>query len=116
MTRTSAPCWALDLVAAVCAEAGSEPPHLAWRRTLRATSSGLARPDAGRISVTAGRDELDARLTLLHELAHWLQHGHAPLAARMPRRRRRVAHHDEAFYAIAFPLYLRNGLEPGEVL
>jgi hypothetical protein len=116
MTRTSAPGWALDLMAAVCEEAGVELPHLAWRRAFRATSSGLARLDAGRISVTAGRDELDARLTLLHELAHWLEHGRVLGAARTPRRRPRVAHHDQAFYAIAFPLYLRHGLEPGEAL
>jgi hypothetical protein len=72
----------------------------------------LARPDAGRISVTAGSDVLDTRLTLLHELAHWL----SPASATRVRRRRRVPHHDRAFYAIAFPLYLRHGLEPAEAL
>jgi hypothetical protein len=113
MTSNTTPAWAVALTASVCSEAGIEPPRLLWRRSVRVASSGLARPDAGRISVTAGRDDLDVRLTLLHELAHWLSH--SPAATRV-RRRRRVPHHDRAFYAIAFPLYLRHGLEPADAL
>jgi hypothetical protein len=68
-----------------------------WRHARRPASSGLTRRSAGSISVTAGTDPLDQRLTLLHELAHWL----GPL----PRRRRgRVVHHDARFNAIAFDL------------
>ena len=113
MTSSTTPAWAVALTASVCSEAGIAPPRLLWRRSVRVASSGLARPDAGQISVTAGRDELDVRLTLLHELAHWLSHS---ASGTRVRRRRRVPHHDRAFYAIAFPLYLRHGLEPAEAL
>jgi hypothetical protein len=61
------------------------------------------------VSVTAGTDALDQRLTLLHEMAHWL--GPAPR-----RRRGRVLHHDARFYAIAFDLYRRHGIPDAEVL
>jgi hypothetical protein len=99
-----APAWARTLVLAICAEAGAPTPRLTWRNRDRPTSSGVARRSLGAISVVAGRDPMDARLTLLHELAHWL----APAARR--RSRRRVAHHDRAFYAIAFDLYRRHGV------
>lgn len=104
-----APAWAAEMVTDACAEAGAPPPSLRWRRAARAASSGITRRAAGSISVTAGTDELDQRLTLLHELAHWL----GPL----PRRRRgRVLHHDAQFYATAFSLYRRHGIPDGEVL
>jgi hypothetical protein len=64
----------------------------------------------GSISLTAGSDVVDQRLTLLHELAHWL----APAPPR--RRRNLVRHHDAAFYAIAFPLYRRHGVPDAAAL
>jgi hypothetical protein len=80
-----------------------------WRRARRSASSGLTRRSLGSISVTAGTDELDQRLTLLHELAHWL--------GPVPRRRRgRVLHHDARFYGIAFDLYRRHGIPDADVL
>lgn len=104
-----APAWAVDLVREVCAAAGVARPRLRWRHARRSASSGVTRRSAGSVSVTAGTDAPDQRLTLLHELAHWL--------GPMPRRRRgRVAHHDEAFYAIAFDLYRRHGIPDGEML
>jgi hypothetical protein len=60
------------------------------------------------ISVVAGSDPADQRLTLLHELAHWL--------TPMQRRRGRHVHHDRRFYAIAFDLYVSHGLEADEAL
>jgi hypothetical protein len=54
--------------------------------------------------MVGGTDLLDQRLTLLHELAHWL----TPLPPR--RRRGSVRHHDAAFYAVAFGLYARHGI------
>jgi hypothetical protein len=103
------PAWAADLVREVCAAAGVAPPLLRWRRARRSASSGVARRSAGSVSVTAGSDELDQRLTLLHELAHWL--------GPMPRRRRgRMLHHDARFYAIAFGLYRRHGIPDAAVL
>ena len=104
-----APAWARLLLDEVCAAAAVEPPLLRWRRSPRGTSTGLARVTAGTISVTAGTDELDQRVTLLHELAHWL-------GPRPRRRRGRVAHHDAAFFEIAFELYRRHGIPAADAL
>ena len=103
----SAPAWADALVTTVCGEAGVESPRLAWRRRTAERSTGVARRSAGMIAVRAGTDPLDQRLTLLHELAHWL----AP-----PPRRRGAAHHGGAFYRIAFDLYRRHGLADADAL
>jgi hypothetical protein len=98
-----APDWARALVLAVCAEADTPLPRLSWRTRDRSTSSGVTRRHAASISVVAGTDPMDARLTLLHELAHWL--------APVPRRRRgRCTHHDRGFYDVAFDLYRRHGV------
>ncbi len=104
------PAWASDLIAAVCAAAGVEPPPIVrWRRRSGAHASGITRPTLGILAVSAGSDELDARLTLLHELAHWI-------APRPRRVRRRAAHHDRAFYVRAFPLYRACGIPDAEAL
>jgi hypothetical protein len=105
------PEWAEALVAAVCAEAGVRPPVLRWRHAAREASSGVARRSQGTVAVTAGRDPVDQRLTLLHELAHWL----APPPARRGRRGR-VAHHDATFYRFAFALYARYEIAPADAL
>jgi hypothetical protein len=104
-----APDWARALVAAVCANASRPEPQLAWRRRRHPTSSGVTRRSDAAISLVAGSDPLDQRLTLLHELAHWL----APMQRR---RRRRIAHHDAAFYALAFDLYRRHGIPDHDAL
>jgi hypothetical protein len=104
----SAPGWALDLVAEVCADAGVRPPLLSWRTRRGEASTGLARRADGLVAVRAGRDPIDQRLTLLHELAHWL----TPAS----RRRGRSVHHGRAFYAVAFDLYRRNGLPAADAL
>jgi hypothetical protein len=104
------PAWASELIDAVCADAGVEPPAVVrWRRRGGAHASGVTRPTLGVLSVSAGTDELDARLTLLHELAHWI-------GPRPHRGRRRVAHHDRAFYLRAFPLYRAHGIPDAEAL
>lgn len=112
-----APLWAVTLVEGVCREAGVAPPVLRWRRRARETSSGVTRRGAGNVSVVAGSvavvagsDEVDQRLTLLHELAHWL----VPAPAR--RRRRGARHHDARFYAMAFELYRRHGIPDEAIL
>lgn len=104
-----APAWATHLVEEVCNAAGVEPPLLRWRRAAQSASTGLARVTAGTISVTAGTHQLDQRLTLLHELAHWL-------GPRTRRRRGRVIHHDAAFFAMAFELYRRHGIPNADAL
>ena len=102
------PAWALSLVATVCADAGSAQPRLAWRRRSGEHSTGVTRRHDGIVAVRAGADEVDQRLTLLHELAHWL--------APPPRRRRRAIHHGRSFYEIAFELYRRHGLTDADAL
>ena len=104
----TAPAWASELVGHVCAEAGVPPPALVWRRRRATHSTGVARRGAGTIAVRAGDDPIDQRLTLLHELAHWL----SPPAGRG----RRIRHHGRAFYRIAFALYRRHGVADADVL
>jgi hypothetical protein len=105
----AAPHWARQLTLDVCAEAGVPPPaRLTWRHRIGEQSTGITRRIDRIISVRAGQDELDQRLTLLHELAHWL----TPL----PRRRRGPVHHGRAFYETAFDLYLRYGLAAADAL
>lgn len=105
-----APDWARSLVLQVCSEADAPLPRLVWRRRERPTSSGVTRRSTGGITLVAGADPRDQRLTLLHELAHWL-------ATAAPRRRRgRTRHHDAAFYAVAFALYRRHGIPDAAAL
>jgi hypothetical protein len=99
-------------VTSVCREAGVAPPRtLAWRRRRSEGSTGVTQPGLGAIRVRAGTDPLDQRLTLLHELGHWL----AP-RARTRRHGGRTFHHGRAFYEIAFSLYDRHGIGPDEAL
>ena len=102
------PAWALSLVATVCADAGSAQPRLAWRRRSGEHSTGVTRRHDGIVAVRAGADEVDQRLTLLHELAHWFSPA--------PRRARRAMHHGRAFYEVAFELYRRHGLTDADAL
>jgi hypothetical protein len=105
----TAPAWALELVTEVCAAAGVPAPRLSWRHRAGETSTGVARRHDGAIAVRAGADPLDQRLTLLHELAHWL----TPPAQR---RRGRTEHHGRAFYRVAFNLYERHGVPAADAL
>jgi hypothetical protein len=111
------PVWARVLVRTVCGEAGLPEPALLWRSANRVTSSGVTHRAARRVSVTAGTDPIDVRLTLLHELAHWLT---APASgtARRARSSRRGGnvHHGRVFYEAAFALYTRYGLSAAESL
>ena len=102
------PAWAADLVAVVCADAGAPQPDVAWRQRRGPMSTGVARRRAGTISIRAGDDPLDQRLTLLHELAHWL----SPSTGRG----RRVRHHGREFYRVAFALYDRHGVPASDAL
>jgi hypothetical protein len=106
----TAPKWADALVARVCADAALAPPRLIWRLRAAQHSTGVARRHAGVISVRAGQDPLDQRLTLLHELAHWLTPA--------PKRRHGAptAHHGREFYRAAFALYHRHGLDDADAL
>lgn len=99
----------MELMAVVCADAGVAPPRLLWRNRRGEHSTGVTRRADGTVAVRAGSDPLDQRLTLLHELAHWL-------AAPSRRRGGRSVHHGRAFYAIAFDLYRRYGIADADAL
>lgn len=104
MRTGSAPAWAVELALRVCEEAGVPPPEvLRWRRLARDAGTGLTNLQRRSIAVTAGRDEADARHTVLHELAHWI-------APHPPRRRRRgePVHHGATFHDVAIRLYQRH--------
>lgn len=103
------PAWAAQLLATVCTDAGVAPPRLLWRNRDAEHSTGVTRRTDGLVAVRAGSDPLDQRLTLLHELAHWL----APTGRR---RGGRSVHHGRGFYAVAFELYRRHGLADADVL
>lgn len=105
----SPPAWAVALLDAVCADAGVAPPRLLWRNRRGEHSTGVTRRGDGLVAVRAGSDPLDQRLTLLHELAHWL-------AVPGRRRRGRSVHHDREFYAVAFMLYRRHGVTHADAL
>lgn len=105
----SPPAWALSLLDAACADARAAPPRLLWRNRRGEHSTGVTRRGDGLVAVRAGSDPLDQRLTLLHELAHWL-------AAPTRRRRGRSVHHGRQFYAVAFELYRRHGVTDADAL
>ncbi len=71
-----APAWAERIVSNVARSSRRPQPDLRWRTTRRRRSAGSAvdELDGNRpaISVAAGRDAIDQRLVLCHELAHWL--------------------------------------------
>ena len=93
----NAPVWAERIVREVARGRRRRPPELRWRRTRRLRSAGSAdspvRAGVGGISIAAGRDPVDQRLVLCHELAHWLS--------------RPDEGHTRAFWLRAWRLYRR---------
>lgn len=97
----AAPKWATDLTEAVVERERLNgkliiDPRLVWRRGSGVQSSGHC-AYSGRLVVTAGSDRKDARLILLHELAHYLT------GSRLGRGTLRV-HHGDDFYRTLFDL------------
>ena len=76
----AAPQWASALTARVCEDYRLPPPNLVWRRSRPRSARSAGTVDyatgrtfpSGRIVVTAGADRKDAKLVLLHELAHYV--------------------------------------------
>jgi len=111
-----APDWADRIVREVARRRRLPPPLLRWRTTRRRRTAGSADSHLRKhpaISIAAGRDPVDQRLVLLHELAHWLSkpdEGHSiafwTRAWRLFRRYRVPVH-----YALA-----REGAYDGAVL
>src|SRR4051794_37608637 len=99
MTSTSMPDWASTITTEVVRSAGVRMPVINWKTgTGHPGTSGSTSKE--RINITAGTDEKDQKLVLLHELAHWImierhgmREGHTPL-----------------FWAVAFDLYEYYGL------
>jgi len=70
-----APAWAERIVRDVARARRRPAPILRWRKTRRRRSAGSADSHLHKdpvVSMAAGRDVVDQRLVLLHELAHWL--------------------------------------------
>ena len=71
-----APPWAQRIVRDVARSSRRPQPDLRWRETRRRRSAGSAADerngDQPAIFIGAGRDTIDQRLVLCHELAHWL--------------------------------------------
>ena len=69
------PKWAADLMGEAIAYRVTQGrtvqvPKVVWRRARRKSSSGAAYPTKGVVHISVGSDRLDAKVTLLHELAH----------------------------------------------
>jgi predicted metal-dependent hydrolase len=92
-----APAWAERILREVARANRRRPPELRWRRSRYRRSAGSAsiagRNHNGSISIDAGRDVVDQRLVLCHELAHWLS--------------RPDENHSIAFWLRAWRLYRR---------
>lgn len=108
----TAPTWATELIASVCADHRRKVPALTWYNGTSSSTSGRTsypyrgfsfgsqqvKLIPGRIHITAGTDETDLKMVLLHELAHWItsrskRHGH-----------------DAKFWDKAFQLYAQHDL------
>lgn len=75
----NAPKWAQDLTINACLHLGMEDiPQLVWRKHKCEWSSGKAwyHDENKCITIYAGSNRLDARLVLLHEIAHMAKPGH----------------------------------------
>lgn len=68
---TSPPSWAQDLVinTLIAFKPDAEIPKLKWRKCTRESTSGKC---GEYLTINAGHRHRDAKLVLLHELAHWL--------------------------------------------
>lgn len=103
----SPPMWAQRLLLSVLkTERRSRKPILSWSVTIKLRSTGSTHLRGsngysnGKIHVTAGKELLDQRITLLHEIAHWLV----------------SPEHDAKFWKKAWELYRRYGVRAHEAL
>jgi hypothetical protein len=94
------PEWVSIIIDEVCARYRVRRPRVQWWRREERWSSGHWDRHAYKLHVTAGTDELDQRLVLLHELAHLLR----------DHRAKKPAHHDVRFWRIAWDLYEHYGI------
>lgn len=117
-TTYSTPAWAVMLVKQVCTDySRAMPTELHWYSLnigggydkidtadggykyifkARNSSSGNTGRHNGRIHISAGADEQDQKLVLLHELAHHIMN---------KTKKGRAANHNTTFWMLAFELY-----------
>lgn len=105
-TSKTMPDWAVELVKQVCKDYNRTlPARVQWyRRRFRKHTSGFTRWGGKEIHISAGSDEYDQELVLLHELAHYLV---------MRTKKGRHESHSIRFWRLAFELYDRYGIELG---
>jgi hypothetical protein len=67
-----APRWARNLLKRIAADYAVHEPALHWRNRRRPdwSSAGSCALDCTTVTVTAGTDKMDSRITLVHEMAH----------------------------------------------
>jgi hypothetical protein len=66
------PRWAQHIIRTVARQHRKRPPKVTWRSSRQSyDTSGNADGD-NQLFINAGRSQRAAKLTLLHELAHWL--------------------------------------------
>lgn len=113
----AAPSWAIKMVKVVARHSRRRAPVLGWRTHRRFLSSGSYTHSHvekvghdvyytecdGYIYISAGRDYLSTKITLLHELAHWLVSD-------------KSARHDDVFWEMAWKLYRQFRLPVSRVL
>ena len=114
------PDWAVSLVEQVCKDYNrAKPADLVWhnskhvksggvtyyaktmsgKQMLKRTKTGRLVVFRGKIRLSAGTDEIDQKLVLLHELAHWIVV------------RGKATGHTVRFWKQAFELYERYGID-----
>jgi hypothetical protein len=94
------PRWAQNLMEKMAGDYDVLPPVLHWRncRRPRPSSGGTCTLDGNDVSVTAGTDKMDSRITLVHEMAHQIL-----LRTKSWYR----GEHSAPFYAFLWPLFRR---------
>lgn len=80
------PQWATRLLERICEEQEVPLPETKWIRKRRHSSSGRYYDLSNRLTINAGSDPKDQRVTFLHEVAHHItrirtngHHGHSAL-------------------------------------
>lgn len=75
------PAWALKILREEARRHRRKLPDVTWQTTRKVHgTAGSCQVDANRLFIRQGRSRLRAKLTWLHELAHWLtgdNHSHA---------------------------------------
>jgi hypothetical protein len=120
----TAPAWAINLVTQVCSDyKRALPKQFQWYQsrdrkiheyTIKASVKSSGHAGFGKIHVSAGSDEQDQRLVLLHELAHHITQKRQTVKRRYayrPRNKRVFEAHSIRFWRLAVELYERYDMD-----